>query len=45
VRATVAWDAGGVERSESVETLIAPRVGEDTDPIRQPDQVTEREVQ
>lgn len=45
VRATVAWDAGGVERSESVETLIAPRVGEDTDPIRRPDQVTEREVQ
>lgn len=45
VRATVAWDAGGVERSESIETLIAPRVGEDTDPIRKPDQMTEREVQ
>lgn len=45
VRATVAWDSGGVERSESVETLVAPRIGEDTDPIRRPDQVTEREVQ
>lgn len=45
VKATVFWDSGGVERSESIETLIAPRVGEETDPIRQPDQVTERLVQ
>jgi hypothetical protein len=45
VRATVFWVSGGLERSETIETLVAPRVGEDTDPVRQPDQVVERPVQ
>lgn len=42
VKATILWEAGGRERSASVSTLIAPRLGEDPDPVRQPDQVVER---
>jgi hypothetical protein len=36
VTATVTWTSGGRQRSESVETLIAPRLGEDPDPDRRP---------
>jgi hypothetical protein len=36
VRATVRWMAGGRERSASIETYIAPRLGEDPDPERRP---------
>lgn len=45
VKATVFWINGGRERSETIEALVAPRIGEDTDPIRQPDTVIERTVQ
>lgn len=45
VRASVFWISRGVERTETIETLIAPRLGEDPDPIRQPDQQVERTVQ
>lgn len=34
VRATLVWEAGGRTRSESIETLIAPRLGEE--PERRP---------
>lgn len=42
VRATVYWVSGGRERSASASTLIAPRLGEEPDPIRTPDQPVER---
>ncbi|MDX2146250.1 MAG: hypothetical protein SFZ23_01910 [Planctomycetota bacterium] len=43
VSATILWnDFAGQERSISVETMIAPRLGEDTDPIRTPDAPAER---
>ena len=43
VVATISWTVGGgKQRSESVETLIAPRLGEDPDPIRKPDQAVNR---
>jgi Tfp pilus assembly protein PilV len=34
--ATVSWNASGRTRSESIETFIAPRLGEEPDPIRKP---------
>lgn len=43
VRATVSWDRNGRTRSESVETLIAPRLGDDPDPERTPDEGVTRE--
>jgi hypothetical protein len=42
VRASVYWEQGGAERSASIETMVSPRVGEDTDPIRTPAEVIER---
>ena len=38
VVATVSWADGGVLRSASVETMIAPRLGDDPDPDRRPEQ-------
>jgi hypothetical protein len=38
VVATVTWMDGRSPRSESVETMIAPRLGDDPDPDRRPDQ-------
>ena len=42
VRATIKWDSSGRERSVTVETLIAPRLGEDIDPDRRPATPVER---
>lgn len=42
VRATVSWAERGHERSESMETLIAPRLGDDPDPDRKPGNQIER---
>lgn len=36
VRATVSWMSGGRVRSESIETFMAPRLGDDPDPDRKP---------
>ncbi len=44
VTATVLWSAAGRPMSASVETLIAPRLGENTDPDRAPQQAVERTV-
>lgn len=38
VQATVSWMDGATPRSVSVETMIAPRLGDDPDPDRRPDQ-------
>lgn len=43
VRATINWINGATERSINIETLIAPRAGDDPDPVRQPDQPVERQ--
>lgn len=43
VKATVSWFEAGQPRSESVQTLIAPRVGEEPDPDRRPKTAVERE--
>ncbi len=42
VVATVSWKAGGKTRSESVETMIAPRLGEEPDPERKPGEAVNR---
>ena len=42
VTATISWESGGRVVSESVTTLIAPRLGDDPDPVRQPEQPVER---
>ncbi len=43
VRATVYWySGGGREKSASASTLIAPRLGDDPDPIRTPSEAPER---
>ena len=42
VRATVSWFSGAREKSASASTLMAPRLGEDPDPIRTPDQTVDR---
>lgn len=44
VTATVSWDGTAGERSASVQALIAPRLGEDTDPDRRPVQPVQRTV-
>lgn len=36
VKATILWDSRGQERSETVETRIAPRLGDEPDPARRP---------
>jgi hypothetical protein len=42
VTVTISWLAGGREYSESVQTLISPRLGEEPDPERKPDQPVSR---
>lgn len=42
VKATIFWTDRGRERSESVETLVAPRLGDDPDPDRKPGKPIER---
>jgi hypothetical protein len=42
VVATVTWIWGGKQRSESVETMIAPRLGDDPDPDRRPSEAVNR---
>lgn len=36
VRATISWEEGGRRYAESIETLVAPRVGDEPDPDRKP---------
>ena len=38
VTATVTWNDGGASHSATAETMIAPRLGDDPDPERRPDQ-------
>lgn len=38
VTATCTWTDAGVERSLTIETLVSPRLGDDPDPDRQPEQ-------
>jgi hypothetical protein len=43
VTATIGWsEISGRERSESVATLVAPRLGDEPDPERRPDEPVER---
>lgn len=42
VTATVSWVSGGRVQSVDASTLIAPRLGDDPDPLRTPDQPVER---
>ncbi|MFG0291685.1 MAG: hypothetical protein ACIAQF_03265 [Phycisphaerales bacterium JB065] len=42
VTATVMWNDLGQPRQFVVETLIAPRLGDDPDPIREPESTMER---
>ncbi|MEI7658719.1 MAG: hypothetical protein WCK33_11710 [Phycisphaerae bacterium] len=42
VVATVTWASGGRVRTESVETRIAPRRGDDPDPDRKPQETVDR---
>ncbi len=42
VTVTVTWNSGSGERRESVTTLIAPRLGDEPDPIRKPDEAVSR---
>lgn len=37
VTATISWSEGGRLRSESLQTMIAPRLGDEPDPDRRPD--------
>jgi len=43
VTATVSWSSAGRRRAEKVSTLMAPRIGDDPDPIRVPAQIVDRE--
>jgi len=43
VIATVRWEHAGRERSLSTETLIAPRLGDDPDPDRRPQETLGRD--
>lgn len=43
VVATVLWRSGGRERSALCETLIAPRLGDDPDPVRRPGETVSRD--
>ncbi len=43
VVAVVSWMNGGRERSASCETLIAPRLGDQPDPPRRPDETVSRD--
>lgn len=42
VSCTVSWRENGQERSAAVETRIAPRVGNEPDPERRPEEATQR---
>ncbi len=42
VTATILWDTPAGERSRSIQTSMAPRLGEEPDPIRQPIEAVER---
>jgi hypothetical protein len=42
VRATIRWGTGSAARSVVIETLVAPRTGDDPDPDRRPTQPVER---
>jgi Tfp pilus assembly protein PilV len=42
VVATVSWMSGGRQMHESIETLIAPRLGDEPDPTRRPDEAVNR---
>jgi hypothetical protein len=42
VTATVSWTSAGRSHSESVETYVAPRLGDDPDPDRRPTQPIDR---
>ncbi len=44
VRSTVLWDSGSVERSASVEALIAARLGDEADPERKPTETVDRPI-
>lgn len=44
VRSTILWDSGSVERSASVEALIAARLGDDPDPERKPTENVDRPI-
>jgi hypothetical protein len=37
------WASGGYERTASCETLIAPRLGDDPDPPRKPEETVARD--
>jgi type II secretory pathway pseudopilin PulG len=43
VVATVLWSSGGRERSATCETLIAPRLGDEPDPARRPEETVSRD--
>lgn len=42
VIAEIYWRSGGEQRSIAVETLIAPRLGDEPDPDRRPDETVDR---
>ncbi len=42
VTATISWDSSGRDRTIAIEARIAPRLGADTDPVRQPETFVER---
>lgn len=43
VEAVITWGSGGRDRSLVIETLVAPRRGDEPDPIRAPEKIVERE--
>jgi type II secretory pathway pseudopilin PulG len=43
VRAEISWSSAGRPRSVAIETLMAPRRGDEPDPEREPDETVERE--
>jgi type II secretory pathway pseudopilin PulG len=43
VSCTIRWRAGSVDREVSIETMIAPRLGDDPTPDRRPDAIVERD--
>lgn len=45
VIAEIFWRSGGEQRSIAIETLIAPRLGDEPDPDRQPDETVDRSAE
>jgi len=43
VAVTISWTDSGRGRSETVETLIAPRLGDDPEPERRPEEIVTRD--